>query len=217
MEATQFSNPLSSPSEASPAMSAQPKPYLSPAEYLAIERAADRKSEYYRGEMFLMSGASREHNLVGFNLNRLVGNGIVKSDCEAYAADMRVKIDATGLYTYPDLVLTCEEPEFEDAELDTLVNPQALFEVLRDSTEAYDRGKKFEHYRSIATLREYFLIAQDRPHIERFSLGADGVWGLTDATGMEAKLRIDSIDLELSLGEVYAKVKFDPEGAPVEG
>ncbi|MEM6328801.1 MAG: Uma2 family endonuclease [Planctomycetota bacterium] len=187
-------------------MSAQPQPRLTPAEYLAIERSAiDARHEFYRGEMFLMSGASREHNLIAFNLSGLVGNALVDSGCEAYPADMRVKVDATGLYTYTDLVVTCEEPAFEDEHVDTLVNPQAIVEVLSPSTEAYDRGKKFEHFRGIPTLREYLLVAQDRPHIERYSLGDDGVWRLADASGLGAATAIETIGLTLPLADVYAK------------
>ncbi|MEM6799370.1 MAG: Uma2 family endonuclease [Planctomycetota bacterium] len=199
-------------------MSAQPEAYLQPAEYLARERSStDMRHEYFRGEMFLMSGASREHNLIGFNLVGLLHSSLRDSGCEAYANDMRVKVDVTGLYTYPDLVVTCEEPRFEDEHVDTLLNPQVLVEVLSESTEAYDRGKKFEHYRGLETLREYLLVAQDRPHVERFSLGEDGVWRLNDATGLDASIAIETIGAELLLKDVYAKVAWPtPEGTQAE-
>ena len=119
---------------------------------------------------------------------------------------MRVKVSATGLYTYPDVVVTCEQPRFEDDKLDTLVNPQLIVEVLSESTEQYDRGKKFEQYRHIDSLREYVLVAQDRPYVERYLKNAEGQWVLSDATGLDAMIELSSVGCALALREVYAKV-----------
>ena len=123
---------------------------------------------------------------------------------------MRVKLSRTGLYTYPDVVVTCQKPLFEDDVLDTLVNPQVIIEVLSDSTESYDRGKKFEQYREINALREYLLIAQDRSHIDHFRLNDEGLWSLSDATGLDAQVHLPTIDCRLRLADVYAKVEFPP-------
>ncbi len=191
-------------------MSALSKSSLSPAQYLEIERASlDCKHEYYRGEMFAMGGASRQHNRATANLTGLIHAALRHSHCEVLGSDMRVKVDATGLYTYPDLTITCEKPEFEDKNLDTLLNPQVIFEVLSKSTEAYDRGKKFGHYRSLPSLKEYFLVSQDRPQIDRFFLSDGGDWRFSDASGLDASITIAAIDLVLPLREVYARVEFE--------
>lgn len=192
-------------------MSTQSKSKLTVEEYLAIERDCQNKHEFYRGEMFMMVGASREHNQITFNLARVLGNKFANSKCSAYINDMRVKVAAMDLYTYPDGVVTCENPEFEDEEVDTLLNPQVIFEVLSDSTEKYDRGKKFEHYRKIPSLRDYILISQDHAHVDHFTLGQDGHWLLSDATGLEADFEISTIDCLLALADLYTKVEFPPQ------
>ena len=117
-------------------------------EYLALERKSETRNEYYNGEIFAMAGASREHNLIVGNLLRDIGNQLEDRPCESYPSDMRVSIEATGLYTYPDVAVVCGEPRFQDREVDTLLNPTVIIEVLSPSTEAYDRGVKFRHYRA---------------------------------------------------------------------
>ncbi|MEX2167756.1 MAG: Uma2 family endonuclease [Pirellulales bacterium] len=189
-------------------MSTQPVPYLTPADYLAIERKSDVKHEYYRGEMFAMAGATREHGLITLNIGANIHAQLASRKCEVFTSDMRVKVDETGLYTYPDVVATCEQACFEDLRGDTLLNPQLVIEVLSDSTENYDRGKKFEHYRRIASLREYVLISQEEPHVELYSRQADGGWLLTEAKGLEATIELPAIKCRLKLAEVYAKVEF---------
>src|SRR5919199_1130147 len=135
-------------------MSAVPKTRLTPEQYLAIERKAEFKSEYYNGEMFAMAGASEPHNRIKDNLIGELHARLKVSACHSYSSDMRVKVSRTGLYTYPDIVIICGKPELEDAHGDTLLNPQVIIEVLSDSTEKYDRGKKFRHYKQIESLRE---------------------------------------------------------------
>lgn len=193
------------------AMSAQPKPALTADDYLAIERAAAAKHEFYRGEMFAMGGASREHNLITGNIGASLHAQLLQRPCEAYQNDMRVKVSASGLYTYPDVVVTCEKPRFEDEHFDTLLNPQAIIEVLSETTEKYDRGKKFEHYRQIESLREYALVAQDRAHVELFTRGDEGVWSLSEATGLEATIAFPTVGCQLALADVYAKVSWASE------
>lgn len=195
-------------------MSSVPVRQLTPAEYLAVERAADHKSEYYRGEMFSMAGASREHNLIVHNLARGIGNRLADTACEAYSNDMRVKVDATGLYTYPDVVVTCEKPRFEDSHVDTLLNPTLVIEVVSKSTESYDRGKKAGHYRQIPSLQEYLLVSQHEQSVERYSRQKDGRWQLDEATSLDASIWIEAVGAALPLAEIYLKVEFGPPRTP---
>src|SRR5207302_572820 len=142
-------------------MSAVPKPLLSPQEYLARERLADFRSEFYRGEMFTMAGGSPRHSLIKTNLLGELRNALKGRPCTAYDSDLRIRVSATGLYTYPDASVLCGELQFDDEHRDTVLNPALLAEVLSDSTEAYDRGKTFTHYRQIVSLQEYLLVSQD--------------------------------------------------------
>jgi Uma2 family endonuclease len=148
-------------------MSTAPTRRISPQEYLAQERRAEFKSEYLRGEVFAMAGTTYEHTVIKDNLARKAGNQLENGTCRALTSDMRVKVNATGLYTYPDIAIVCDRPQFEDEVFDTLLNPRVVVEVLSDSTEKYDRGVKFGHYRQIPSLQEYVLVAQDRPLVER--------------------------------------------------
>ncbi len=195
-------------------MSIAPQRRYTEAEYLAIERDVETKHEFYRGEIFAMSGASRQHNRITVNVSAILHEQLKNRSCEHYANDMRVKVESTRLYAYPDVVITCHEPRFLDKEVDTLLNPQVIIEVLSDSTEKYDRGKKFELYRHIPTLREYILVSQDHAHVDRFALNEQGQWVLNDATGLEASIELTAIDCRLPLVEVYAKVEFEPTPEP---
>jgi len=190
-------------------MSTQPTQRLTPAEYLALERSAEIKGEYFDGEIFAMAGASREHNLIVSNLVGELREKLRSSPCEVYSNDMRVKVDATGLYTYPDVVVACHKPEFEDEHVDTLLNPTLLIEVLSESTEKYDRGKKSGHYRQLTSLKEYLLVSQDEPHVEHYARQGDGHWLLTEATGVEASIELPAVSAELRLSEVYSRVTFE--------
>ncbi|MCY2988676.1 MAG: Uma2 family endonuclease [Planctomycetota bacterium] len=192
-------------------MSAVPTPYLTPQEYLVRERRAETKSEYLRGEVFAMSGASREHNLIAANTARQLGNQLRDRKCEVYQSDMRVKVGPTGLYTYPDVTVVCGAPEFEDAEVDTLLNPKVLVEVLSPSTADYDRGRKFTHYRRLPSLQEYVLISQDRPLVEHYVRQGRDEWLLTEQSSLEGILVLPSIQCQLPLSEIYLKVRFAPE------
>ena len=189
-------------------MSLQPKPRLTPEDYLALERSADFKSEYFDGEIFAMTGASEPHNTIVANTLSEIRQQLKKRPCKVYANDMRVKVDPTGLYTYPDVVVVCGKARLEDAHLDTLLNPTLIVEVLSDSTEAYDRGRKFEHYRKLESLTEYVLIAQHQPHVESYRRQPDHHWLLTECSGLDGALRLESIDCELALAEIYDKVEL---------
>ena len=190
-------------------MPSQAKTRLTPEEYLALERESSCKSEYVNGEMFAMSGASRRHNLISLNIGAEFRAQLRHRPCEVYTSDMRVKIRATGLYTYPDVVVVCEEPSLEDTAGETLLNPTLLVEVLSKSTADYDRGGKFEHYRTLASLQEYLLVAQEHPHVVQYVRQSDATWLLSETRHLEAHLHLPSITCDLALSEVYAKVYFD--------
>jgi Uma2 family endonuclease len=194
-------------------MSAAEKTRLTASEYLNLERKSEIRHEFFRGEIFAMSGASREHNLIAGNLNGEIRSQILERRCESYASDMRVQIEATGLYTYPDVVVVCGEPRFEDRHVDTLLNPTVLFEVLSESTEAYDRGLKFGHYRRIPSLREYVIVSQERMTVERFSRRGDD-WVLTEFSSPDQVLELESIGCKLALDRIYAKVQFPEAKKP---
>ncbi|MDG4594949.1 MAG: Uma2 family endonuclease [Candidatus Contendobacter sp.] len=192
-------------------MNPQLKPRLTPEDYLAIERGAEFKSEYFNGEIFAMAGASRAHNAIVLNIGSEIRRHLKHRPCKAYVNDLRVKVSPTGLYTYPDLMVVCGKEQFEDAHLDTLLNPTLIIEVLSASTEAYDRGRKFEHYRHLDSLVEYVLIAQHRPHVESYRRQPDHQWLLTECNGLNGTLRLQSIDCDLALAEVYDKVELSED------
>jgi Uma2 family endonuclease len=189
-------------------MSSQPQPRFTVEEYLALERKAQYKSEYLNGEIFAMSGASREHNLISLNVGAELRAQLRERPCEVYVSDMRVKVSPTGLYPYLDVVVVCGEPQFEDAEVDTLLNPTLIVEVLSESTEDYDRGTKFEHYRTLASLQEYVLVAQDKWHIVYYTRQAGNTWLLSETTRRDDQIHLPSIACDLSVVDVYAKVQM---------
>jgi len=195
--------------------SAATKRRFTPQDYLALERKSETRSEYYKGEIFAMSGASREHNLIAGNVNAEIRDQILDRPCESYPSDMRVSIEATGLYTYPDVSVVCGEPRFQDSEVDTLLNPTVIIEVLSPTTEAYDRGVKFRHYRRIGSLREVVLISQDRMMVERFTRRGND-WVLSDITDPDQVLKLESIGCRIPLNRIYAKVTFPETGATEE-
>jgi Uma2 family endonuclease len=181
---------------------------LTAQQYLEIERRAEYKSEFLNGELFAMSGASRAHNLIATNVTRELSGQLRGRPCETYASDMRVKVSVTGLYTYPDVVVVCGEAEFEDAHVDTLLNPTVIVEVVSPSTEAYDRGEKFAQFRELASLQGYILIAQDRPRIERFRRSEGKDWLFSAVDGLEETAHLTSIGCDLALADVYERVQF---------
>ena len=189
-------------------MSVHHKTLLSPEDYLTIERQAAAKSEYLAGEIFSMAGASERHNLIVANLVGEFRSQLKQRPCKVYPSDMRVKIQSSGLYTYPDVVVICAEPEFEDDHKDTLLNPTLIVEVLSESTEAYDRGKKFEHYRSLKSLSDYVLVAQDGARVEHFVRQADGTWLFSAHNNLQDTLELPSVYCALPLHEIYDKVEF---------
>jgi len=189
---------------------AQPTRRLTEAEYLEQERRADFKSEFFAGEMFAMAGGTRAHSLIAVNLARELSTSLKGRPCVVFNTDLRIKVEATGLFTYPDASVVCGQQRFLDELADTLLNPAVIVEVLSDSTEAYDRGKKFEHYRQITTLREYLVISQKEARVELFSKGTDGQWSLREAAGLNATIQFPSLQVTIALAEIYANVEFVP-------
>ena len=189
-------------------MSSQTTPTYTPNEYLALERRSETKAEYCDGEIFAMGGASKEHNLIVTNVVRELGVQLKSRPCRIYCNDMRVKVNATGLYTYPDVVVVCGTDEFDDEQKDTLLNPTIIVEVLSESTEAYDRGKKFEHYRRIESLREYVMVSQAERHIEHYVRQPDDQWLFSETSGADGSIELPDIDCRLALSEVYDKVEI---------
>jgi Uma2 family endonuclease len=188
------------------------QPLVTPAEYLALERSAREKSEYVNGRIYAMSGASRLHNLISLNVAGELRSQLRGRPCEAYVNDMRVKVQRTGMYTYPDVVAVCEEPRLEDAEFDTLLNPSVIVEVLSPSTESYDRGEKFAHYRRLDSLREYVLVAQVTRRIEHFRRRGEH-WVLTEISDPGGELSLSSIGCVLKLADIYDRVEFPSDAA----
>jgi len=189
-------------------MSTIAKTYLTPEQYLEIERKAEFKSEYYQGEMFAMSGARLAHIQIVRNAMRELGNQLRDKPCEPLSNDMRVSVSREGFYTYPDIVVVCGQPQMLDSEFDTLLNPAVIIEVLSDSTEAFDRNKKFELYRSLESLAEYVMISSRRVRVERYTRLLDGTWNFGEKTNLEETIDLNSIDCHLRLADIYERVDF---------
>lgn len=195
-------------------MQPQLKPYLSPEAYLRLERQAETRSEYLDGEVFTMAGASEAHNLIATNLTASLVVRLKDRPCKVYSSDMRVKVSATGLYTYPDVVVVCGHPQFEDRQRDTLLNPTVIIEVLSPSTESYDRGGKFDHYSTLASLTDYLLVGQESVAVDHYLRQEDGKWLLSRYRSLAEAAHIASIGCDLPLADAYDKVEWpdvDPE------
>jgi len=183
----------------------------SAAEYLATERKATAKSEYFDGEIFAMSGGSPSHSLIAANFIGESQQGLKGKPCSVYTSDLRVKVDLSGLYTYPDATIACGELEFDDDQQDTLTNPIVVVEVLSQATESYDRGRKSANYRTIASLQEIILIAQDRPHVERYVRQETGGCLLLEQTELEGTFDVGAAAISIEMRELYRDVSFPPE------
>lgn len=189
-------------------MTAQPQKYYSEQEYLEIERDASYKSEYYNGEIFAIAGAGHNHNRIVENLSIEIGGFFKGKSCRTFSSDQRIHIPETGLYTYPDLFIVCDKNQYLDDKKDTILNPTVIIEVLSDSTEAYDRGKKFHFYRSIASLQEYVLINSRSFAAEVFRRNEEGFWVLTsEAYNLNDKLEISSVGLTLPMTDIYGQTE----------
>ena len=181
--------------------------YVTPEDYLAFEREAEIKHEYCNGQLYAMSGASRAHNLITGNIFAEIRLQLKRQKREVYSSKMRVYIDAARSYRYPDVVVTCEEPRFEDDVFDTLLNPTVIVEVLSPSTAARDRGEKFEDYGQLTSLHEYVLVAQKEVCVEHY-LRQGSQWVSHEYRELDAVLRLMSIHCALPLREIYERVKL---------
>jgi Uma2 family endonuclease len=189
------------------------KPPVSPSEYLVRERAAQYKSEYVGGEIRAMAGASRDHNRIALNLGAALHAQLAGGPCEAFVSDMRVKAAPTETYFYPDVVVACGASELEDEQEDTLLNPVVIAEVLSPSTSDYDHTRKWEHYRRIPSLKDYLLVSQSEPRVERYARQSEGLWLFSETSGLDAILRLDSIGCTIALRDVYERVLRLPVSA----
>nr|WP_320013594.1 Uma2 family endonuclease [uncultured Desulfobacter sp.] len=195
-------------------MTVQPqnKNKITPGEYLALERSSlDIKYEFFHGKAFAMVGAGRNHNRINVNLTVELGGKFKadKSTCNLFSNDMRVKIAKN--YVYPDIVIYCGDAIFEDDEFDTLTNPVIIMEILSESTEAFDRGKKFAYYQKIPTLQEYILISQTEYHVEQYIRRDDGKWEYRSYEGAGQVLKMESVQHELPLSEIYWDIEFESQ------
>jgi Uma2 family endonuclease len=179
-------------------------------QYLEIERNSEEKHEFFNGQIFAMAGTSPEHATISENISAELGPQLRQTNCRAFSADLRLKIDPTGLYTYPDKAIVCGEPKYEDTKPKTLLNPTLVIEILSDSTEAYDRGDKFAHYRRLESVHEYMLVAQDKMRVEVYCRNGDQ-WLLTEYSDPNEPVQLASIGCSLNLADVYYNVEFPSE------
>jgi len=188
-------------------MATEPHQQLSIQEYLALERQAEGRHEYLDGEMFAMSGASRRHNRIVLNVGKGLDSALEERGCDVFVSDMRVLTPDNKFFTYPDVVAVCGEPKFADAEVDTLLNPEVIVEVLSPSTEEYDRGTKFAHYCSISSLEEYVLVAQNRVRVEHYLRQTNNDWlKLVELDDLGQTLELRSVRCNLALAAIYKRV-----------
>jgi Uma2 family endonuclease len=186
-------------------MAAIPKTFISEETYLKQERTAASKSEYYKGEIFAMAGATKEHNaIVGAIIGELYSYLKGKS-CSVYPSDLRVHNNSNSLYTYPDVTVVCGKQEYLDDKFDTLLNPTIIFEVLSPATEDYDRGTKFKLYRSIPSLQNYVVVSSTEYTAEAYTRNED-TWVLTTAKDKGEHIHLSAIDYDLALIDIYAQV-----------
>ena len=184
-------------------MSTQPNYYLTPEEYLAIERQAEYKSEYVDGVMYAMAGGSERHNLLVGNVIVELGGRLRGRPCRVYPSDLKVSVPNSKGFFYPDVSVVCGETKFADDKRDVVLNPVIIVEVLSDSTAGFDRGKKFLSYQQIESLEEYVLVSQDECLIEKYVRRDDGSWLYTKVSGLEAHIKLESIGCEIPLSSIY--------------
>lgn len=191
------------------APNAEPTKRYTVEEYLEVDRHSEERQEYFDGEIFAMTGGTRRHTHLAANLVRTLGNALLDRPCMVLGADMRIAVSESNLYTYPDVVVVCGLAKFTDEREETLLNPSLIVEVLSPSTESYDRGRKFEHYRTISSLTDYVLVSQDAPLVEHFVRQPSGSWLMTEYRAGHV-LTIDSLGVSIAIDEIYRKVLDAP-------
>ena len=189
-------------------MSSRALRHLTPEEYLEIERKAEHKSEYLDGQMYAMAGASINHSRIISNVSATLWTQLPGSECSVFTMDLRLSIRASGLFTYPDVMVICGPVETAAGGNDVVANPKLIVEVLSNSTKNYDRGEKFRHYRSIPGFSEYLLVAQDNPRVEQHVRQADGSWVFREFTTQGADILLPSIGCSLNTKTIYEGVDF---------
>lgn len=182
--------------------------HVTPEEYLAAERLSETRSEYLDGGVYPMTGASLNHGRIVLNVATELSLQLRERECDVLVADMKVRLQESRKFFYPDVSVLCGEPHFHDERTDIILNPDIVVEVLSPSTEAFDRGAKFQAYRTIESLKEYLLVSQGTPLIEQYVRGDDGKWTLTTAAGLESSLTLPSVECTLNLAAVYKRVEF---------
>ena len=181
---------------------------VTPEEYLAAERLSETKSEYLDGGIYPMTGASLNHGRIVLNVATELALQLRERDCDVLVADMKVRLQESRKFFYPDVCVLCGDPQFHDERKDIITNPDLVIEVLSPSTEAFDRGAKFQAYRTVASLKEYVLVAQDSPTVEQYVRNDNGSWTLTTVAGLESTLTLPSVECTLNLAAVYKRVEF---------
>jgi Uma2 family endonuclease len=189
-------------------MSAQPHHLMTPEEYLVFEEQSEEKHEYYGGNLVALAGGNRIHSIICSNINASFHRQVRERPCVVYTSDMKIKAEQPRKYMYPDVAVVCGESRFEDATQRVLLNPTVVIEVLSDSTEKHDRGKKFQYYRSIESFQEYVLVAQDTRHVDHYTKQSDNLWLLTSFDQEDAYLQLASINCTLTIKEIYEKVQL---------
>jgi Uma2 family endonuclease len=184
------------------------KKFYSIAEYLQMENEALEKHEYYKGEIFAMSGAGNRHNIIAINIIVSLGNSLKGKSCQPYGSDMRIHIPENTLFTYPDISVICGDIINADEDEKTVTNPTVIIEILSPSTRNYDRGIKFMLYRAIPTLREYILVEAESIHVEQFAINKEGLWQLKEFSSQDDQLMLESINVNLILKDIYDRCKL---------
>ena len=198
-------------------MSANPKSHYTLEEYLELDRKSDERLEYWDGEVFSMSGVSEEHAEIEGNIIAFLKPQLNTHSCRIFPADIRIKVPSMPPYRYGDISALCGKALFEKSGgVDVLTNPMLIVEVLSPSTEGYDRGDKFTHYKSIPSFIEYLLVAQHRPHISQFIRQEDGSWLQREFNDLSDVVRLFSLDCELPLSEVYQNVSFNSSASSIQ-
>lgn len=196
-------------------MAANPKRKYTLEEYFDLELSTNERFEYFDGEIFSMSGVSEQHAQLEINFIASLSGDLRGRPCRVFPANMRIKVPSLPPYRYGDVSVVCGQPVFEKiGGVDVLTNPTLIIEVLSDSTEAYDRGDKFTHYKSIVSLREYLMAAQHRPHLTQYVKQEDGSWSYAEVNELSATIQLPSIDCALELSEIYRDVTFPISPSP---
>jgi Uma2 family endonuclease len=186
-------------------MASVPNYYVTPEEYLALERNAEFKSEYMDGVVYTFAGGSKRHNLIVANIIITLGGQLKGRPCKVYPSDLKVRVPNSKRFFYPDVSVVCGDDDFADEEQDVILNPTLIVEVSSETTAAFDRGKKFLSYQQISSLQEYLLVSQDEILVESYSRQGNDTWLYTKVTGLEASFTLPSIECELGLKDVYDK------------